>query len=540
MLRSIGATKKQIKKNVYFEAFALGVIGIPLGILSGFLASFILIQISNYLLNNMMTEGLKLIFTFSWIATGISILLGIITIWLSSVRSARRASKITPIVAIRNSGNIKIKAKKLKTPKLISKFFGVGGEISYKNLKRNRKKYRTTTISIVVSVAIFIAIYYFSTFVFSEILEENPVNDYNIDVRLFYDDYDEDVNQILNLENINESAVLRSSYTSIPKAKYSKEYLEFAKENGVEDVDENTEITGAIEVYALGEKAYQNYLKQVGVKYEDAKDKGILYNVLETQIYDQENNKMRQKKMDRFGYQAGDKIELTDYAEDGTQTKKESIEIAKTTDILPFGLYRGLPAIIVSDEHLNRLGFGSSSPQVVIDSSDPDKLQDDIDEILKDKEYELTNANEHIKMIMNFFTLVAIFVYGFIIVISLIGVTNIFNTITTSMELRKPEFASLRSIGMTDKEFNRMIRLESLFMGLKSLLFGVTIGLGLSYMIYHFLKDEFVEIMKFQIPWIAIIISVVVVFLLITMIMKYSLAKIKKQNMIETIRNENI
>ena len=540
MLRSIGATKKQIKKNVYFEAFALGVIGIPLGILSGFLASFILIQISNYLLNNMMTEGLKLIFTFSWIATGISILLGIITIWLSSVRSARRASKITPIVAIRNSGNIKIKAKKLKTPKLISKFFGVGGEISYKNLKRNRKKYRTTTISIVVSVAIFIAIYYFSTFVFSEILEENPVNYYNIDVRLFYDDYDEDVNQILNLENINESAVLRSSYTSIPKAKYSKEYLEFAKENGVEDVDENTEITGAIEVNALGEKAYQNYLKQVGVKYEDVKDKGILYNVLETQIYDQENNKMRQKKMDRFGYQAGDKIELTDYAEDGTQTKKESIEIAKTTDILPFGLYRGLPAIIVSDEHLNRLGFGSSSPQVVIDSSDPDKLQDDIDEILKDKEYELTNANEHIKMIMNFFTLVAIFVYGFIIVISLIGVTNIFNTITTSMELRKPEFASLRSIGMTDKEFNRMIRLESLFMGLKSLLFGVTIGLGLSYMIYHFLKDEFVEIMKFQIPWIAIIISVVVVFLLITMIMKYSLAKIKKQNMIETIRNENI
>ena len=369
MLRSIGATKKQIKKNVYFEAFALGVIGIPLGILSGFLASFILIQISNYLLNNMMTEGLKLIFTFSWIATGISILLGVITIWLSSVRSARRASKITPIVAIRNSGNIKIKAKKLKTPKLISKFFGVGGEISYKNLKRNRKKYRTTTISIVVSVAIFIAIYYFSTFVFSEILEENPVNDYNIDVRLFYNDYDEDVNQILNLENINESAVLRSSYTYIPKAKYSKEYLEFAKENGVEDVDESTEITGAIEVYALGEKAYQNYLKQVGVKYEDAKDKGILYNVLETQIYDQENNKMRQKKMDRFGYQAGDKIELTDYAEDGTQTKKESIEIAKTTDILPFGLYRGLPAIIVSDEHLDRLGFGSSSPQVVIDSS---------------------------------------------------------------------------------------------------------------------------------------------------------------------------
>ncbi|MBR2289819.1 MAG: hypothetical protein IJ867_04290, partial [Clostridia bacterium] len=63
---------------------------------------------------------------------------------------------------------------------------------------------------------------------------------------------------------------------------------------------------------------------------------------------------------------------------------------------------------------------------------------------------------------------------------------------------------------------------------------------GLSYLIYKYLKDEFIAIMKFEIPWIAIAISVVVVFLLITMIMKYSLGKIKKQNTIETIRNENI
>ena len=84
----------------------------------------------------------------------------------------------------------------------------------------------------------------------------------------------------------------------------------------------------------------------------------------------------------------------------------------------------------------------------------------------------------------NLFTLIAIFLYGFIIVISLIGITNIFNTITTNMELRKQEFAMLKSIGMTSKEFKRMIRLESLFMGIKSLLFGILIGIILSYLIY--------------------------------------------------------
>lgn len=128
--------------------------------------------------------------------------------------------------------------------------------------------------------------------------------------------------------------------------------------------------------------------------------------------------------------------------------------------------------------------------------------------------------------------------YGFIIVISLIGITNIFNTITTNMELRKPEFAMLKSIGMTNKEFNRMIRLETVFMGVKSLLFSIPIGIGLSYLIYHLLEED--QLIKFVIPVNAIIISIVAVFLLITCIMKYSMNKINKQNTIETIRNENI
>ena len=138
----------------------------------------------------------------------------------------------------------------------------------------------------------------------------------------------------------------------------------------------------------------------------------------------------------------------------------------------------------------------------------------------------------------NLFTLVGIFLYGFIIVISLIGITNIFNTITTNMELRKQEFAMLKSVGMTTKEFNRMIRLESLFMGVKSLFFGIPIGIALSYIIYHFLSEE--SGIPYKLPIVAIIISIAVVFILISLIMKYSMSKINKQNTIETIRNENI
>ena len=107
------------------------------------------------------------------------------------------------------------------------------------------------------------------------------------------------------------------------------------------------------------------------------------------------------------------------------------------------------------------------------------------------------------------------------------------------MNLRRREFAMLKSIGMTKKEFNRMIRLESIFYGTKALIFSIPIGTLLSYLIYTLLSDGDV-IVKFRPPYIAIIISVLVVFLLLFFIMKYSINKIDKQNTIETIRNENI
>lgn len=130
-----------------------------------------------------------------------------------------------------------------------------------------------------------------------------------------------------------------------------------------------------------------------------------------------------------------------------------------------------------------------TSGKVYIDGKDifkfnDDKLQDELDSYLNGEGYNIDNKEENVRIMNNLFTLIAIFLYGFIIVISLIGITNIFNTITTNMELRKQEFAMLKSIGMTSKEFKRMIRLESLFMGIKSLLFGILIGIILSYLIY--------------------------------------------------------
>lgn len=535
MLRSIGATKKQIRKNVFFEATVLGLIGIPLGLLLGILASYILIIISNFFLADMLTEGLKLVISYSWIAFLVAIVLGFVTIYFSALRSAFKASKVSPIDSIRNSSNIKIKAKKIKSPKAIKKIFGIGGDISYKNLKRNKKKYRTTVISIIVSVSVFIALSYFMSAAFTEVDNELNISDYNISCGYYVtsDKQFSNVEKITKLDNINNYTVERGFNLYLESPKYNEEYLKLRNITEKEML-ENKE--NAYIINAIGKEQYKKYLKELNLDYEEFKNKGIIVDIDNVE-YVNEKDKKANKYIRQYTYNEKDTI-LGKYDNDADTMLNLEIDIGLVTDKLPFGLYEGTPYIIVSDEFYDKLNRKNDEVYVLIDSSNPDKVQDEIEEILKNENYNLNNINENLKMMRNFYILIGIFLYGFIIVISLIGITNIFNTITTNMNLRRQEFAMLKSIGMTSKEFSRMIRLESIFMGAKSLLFGIPIGLGLSYLEYKPLLGE--QGLSFDIPIMAIIISIVVVYLLITILMKYSMSKINKQNTIETIRNENI
>ena len=134
--------------------------------------------------------------------------------------------------------------------------------------------------------------------------------------------------------------------------------------------------------------------------------------------------------------------------------------------------------------------------------------------------------------------IISIFLYGFIAVISIIGITNVFNTITTNMALRNKEFAVLKSIGMTDKEFKKMIYYESLLYGTKSLLIGLPIGGILSYWIYKVMSDVYSA--PYNFPIVAALISIVFVFGIIFITMRYSAKKTENLNIIETIRKDNI
>ena len=529
MLRSIGATKKQIKHNVFYEATILGLIGIPLGILCGILASYILVIVSNYFLQDLLPNSRKLVFSFSFLAIVIAIILGIITIYASAFRSAKKAAKITPIDSIRNSGNIKLNPKKLKTPRIINKLFGVGGEISYKNLKRNKKKYRSTLISLIVSVSIFIALTSFMSFTFDLVDFELDIQDYNLHLTMrdyTIDDYEKLVSTT-KLDNIVDYTIARETGISTAENHFSKEYIDWV------GLDEEILVDNYISIFALGDYQYNKFIKSLRLDYNTVKDKGIFLDYAKVSSYNAEDNTFDNKFMHIYDFKDNDIIKGT--FDDNSQLE---IEIVKVTEEKPFGFKNVNGALIVSDELFAKMYSTNNIISIYYNSDNANKLQDEIDEVLLDMDYALSNIEEEVNMLNDLFTLIGIFLYGFIIVITLIGITNIFNTITTNMELRRQEFAMLKSIGMTKKEFNRMISLESLFMGLKALLISIPIGLILSYLIYYYLNTDMG--MPYRPPIKAILIAIITVFILIFIIMKYSINKINKQNTIETIRNENI
>lgn len=555
MLSSVGATKKQIKKSVYFEGIILGCIGIPLGILSGILAIDILLRIVSYIFNKYI-EVFDLVYSISWEAILLSVIIAVITIWLSCKSSARKASKVTPIEAIRSADDVKLKAKKVKCPKIITKIFKIGGEIAYKNLKRSKKKYRTTVISIIVSVVTFIAISSFIEFGFKTSESYYTEIGYNIALFERTDEINtkenlqkkyERFSEVSKLKGIDDFSIKRMNSLEIEGKEH---FTEFANKIKAKVYDANgNEVEGndTVTIMALGKQQYNKFIEKIGGKYEDYKDGAIL---LDNCInYDEEGNKVRGNL---YKWQKGDiitgKITIPPETEDESNNirlKDLSIKIIERTSERPMGfenMYSDTGYLIVSDEYIEKIGYASLHV-LQIDSKDCFKVEDEIKQFYKsinmnEDGISILNYEESVKQNNAIVLVISIFLYGFITVITLIGITNIFNTITTNMNLRKKEFAMLKSIGMTKKEFNRMIRLESIFYGLKSLIIGIPIGVGLSYLIYKAFEIDMG--MNYVLPVKSIMISIIFVAVVIGIIMKYSMSRINKQNIIETIRNDNI
>lgn len=542
MLASVGATKRQIRRNVLFEGFILGLIGIPLGILLGLGINAILIAILNSVLGDML-NGAKFVFVTPTIPIICAIVLSAVTIFCSSFFIALRASRIPPLVAIRGNKDIKVKNNKpYRTSKLTKKLFGVGGEIASKSLKRSRKKYRTTVISIVVSVAMFIAVSAFMDYGMNFTEYYYGSRDYSYTV------YGIDYDQAKAIEVMPEIS----------------NYITFCSHHDVLVSDVKVNNKGEKDVTAFdtsdGKKGFQAHCielehdtfvetcKELNLDYNSVKDGVLIYNKAAD---DKENT------FNLFDKTAPNKVTVykNERNDDGNDifNKANDLKVSGVFDTVPKSIKwimndEGISPIVLVLSEMGTIPYQlddyENKVTVRANTTDSESLTNRIESTvgasgLEDSSIIIVDYGENLRQFNAIMLIVGIFVYGFIGVISLIGLTNIFNTISTNMQLRSKEFASLKSIGMTKKEFNRMIRLESLMYGIKSLLIGIPLGVLGVFAIFSAFSIGSVP-MSFVFPWKAILISIAVVFVAVWLIMKYSISKVNKQNIIETIRNDNI
>ena len=549
LLSSIGATKRQLSHTVFFEALVVGVIGIILGILGAYIGIGCVILIINNLISDMLEYKLHLVTNPLFII--IPVIFMIIVIGVSAFIPSRRASKVSPIEAIRQNDDIKINKKKIKTSKFVNKLFGIEGEIALKNIKRNKKKYRVTIVSLFISIVLFISFSSYMNYTLntaSSVMGEVP---YDYQISYFGDDPNngkealDKINEIVKSSDVKEYVSYSVSNLSIiGNYTYSDEYLDFYKSAyGDDGIKTLTNLKYQyISIYILDDNSYNKYKKLIGLDKDSAillnRFKGVSYGNNKRVNYDIPviNNGDINIKICNFDDNDED-VDTTKYC----NKKIDNIFITnKSFDLIEEFSYMDDFKLIVNKKLYDSISDSSTHYtqfNIISDNTNNiDKLTKELD---KYSNVNYTNIKEAMKQANNLILVVKILMYGFISLVTLIGVTSVFNTISTSMALRKREFAVLRSIGLTNRGFNKILFFESLFFGMKSLIFAIPVSIGITVLIHYALADM-VSISTIIIPWKYIIISIVSVFVIVLLTMMYSTSKIKKHNIIEQIREENI
>jgi len=558
MLKSVGATGQQIMKSMFTEGFYIGIIGIPLGIASGIAGIGIALNITMDILSDLMgsATSTKLLLSVSWQSVAVAAVIAMATIALSAFIPAKRAARISAIDSIRQTHDIKFKSKQVKSSKLITKLFGIEGMLSHKAFRRNKKRYIATIISLFVSVVLFISAGSFGVYLNAAGQRVIGVHDHDVSVWFGNDvlTYEEIVTfyeKAKDVDEITENAYQFSSYvyTMTDTKQFTDEYYEhryrYLTDMGETIPEENTmDMT----LLFLDDDAYLNYLKELGLPEKEYTGSEAKFPATQkVQWFDEITNRYVSNKVFK------DKTEWTFtpryYDEDERKEKEIDFDVSVTfVDKLPdnssidsfYSIFVFAPISQIEqmapvyDTLQCSMTFKSDNPAV-----SAEQLQALVNELeLEEYEGRVFNAAEFEETNRRMLLVMNIFIYGFVILMSLITVANVFNTITTSINLRRREFAMLKAVGMTGGSLNKMMAYECLFYGAQALIFALPVSLGISYLIYDAVMQG-VDV-AFMLPWWSIGIAVAGVFTIVFITMMYAIAKVKRENTVEALKSENI
>lgn len=590
LLSSVGATKKQLRRMVLFEALTVSAVGIPLGILVGIGGIGITLLLIGDKFSSIVRADIPMRLCVSWQAVVIAAVIALVTVLISAWIPSKRATGVSAVEAIRQSMDIKVSGRPVRTSKLAYKLFGLPGVLAGKHYKRNRKKYRTTVVSLFMSIVLFVSAAAFTDYMM-ESAEGGLASDQFDLIYAAESDASAAMTPDALLELLfSEQNVTGGTYTKkqLLQGDISREYVtaiyadRFA-DFGMEREDatpKNLSISGylyfvadaefnkLLEKYNLKEANYYNRDKPLGIaldrnieldrrlekyvtldtlKGDGCVIEGLYY--VEIDGYYRKDSRIDENGNKVVLYQNRDNesdiIELP-YEE---SFAKYTLRSEKTIEEAPFFVSRSTPVAInmiypysmlesvVPKAALNQF----RNTEYFLTSSDHTASFENLATVLTENglsSRQLFDYAANAETNRNVVTIIRVFAYGFIVLISLIAAANVFNTISTNISLRRREFAMLKSVGMTQKGFRRMMNYECLLYGSKALLLGLPVSCGITYLIYRAVTTAYET--SFHLPWAAIGIAVLSVFLVVFATMMYSMSKEKKDNPIDALKNENL
>ena len=586
LLSSVGATKKQLRRMVITEALMVSVVGIPLGILAGVGGIGVTLIFVGNKFQALVGYPIPLKLSVSTVSLVIAVAIALLTVLISAIVPSKRATKVSAIEAIRQSKDINAKIKKVRTSKLIYKIFGLPGMLANKYYKRSRKKYRATVLSLFMSVVLFVSAAAFTNALTESVSDSFGSVGYDILIYGYENEFikattDDLLNELKNDKGVNQVAYTQGSsfFVALPSDEVSKDFLDYYTKaehlavSRVKDVGVYTNFKFVddeayrelLRTYKLNEDEYfnPNAPKAVAVDgrviFDSVLGKYTNYNVLKSEDADITITIQREFE----GYYLDREIvdedgnflyvfeNMKNPGDSMTLTKEEAYEeksakIGKIIYDAPFYLDVNsrlalIYPISLRDSVLSAEILLDSGYNYYITTDTHVETMSAVDETLSDlgltklRVHDIAAQEEENR---NIVTIIQVFAYGFIVLISLIAAANVFNTISTNIALRRREFAMLKSVGMTAKGFNRMMNFECILYGTRALLFGLPVSVGISYLIHLAVSEGYQK--DFTLPWVALGIAVLSVFLVVFVTMMYSMSKIKKDNPIDALKNENL
>ena len=543
MLSSVGATKRQKQLSIYYEGFILALFGIPVGIVVGVAGIGVTLKaigakiMSSGMIMGITDKNVRMQVKFPLWALAIVLVLSIITIFISSSIPARKASRITTIDAIRQADEVKVKAKSLKSPKYIKRVFGYEGELAYKNLKRNGRKARVITVSIALSVVLFLSCNYFCGVFTSEVGEQTTP--YQIACNLDSNKKDEALKEISAIDKIDDMYCASNIFYSLDsKNSYREDFKQFWSSEYLTGSYKNAFYKALnVQINLLDDDMFNELCDKNGIDskkyYNGNKCKVLLMNNISHSKTGKKvfrDNILGTKFKDVYTEDGNLNYEITDFV------KYSNLKACNLNNKGVISLYMPYSQFIKVCENLKT----DIAQQYVlaVETSDHKYVAEKLNELSDEGTYgdfSVTDYSDRLQTLETVSFILQVFIYGFITLISLITIFNIINTISSGIASRKKEFAMFKSVGITPKGFNKMIMLESGFYGLKAVAVGLPLSALVSFGMFIVLGNS---VSAFKINFTLYLAVVLVVFIIIGATMLYSVKKARKNNIIEALKEE--